>query len=278
MDKLKSKDIKETSVKDFEIEKFEIKHDALKKISRDLLKVRAELLIKFTKKFIASSTNIKYSGNLKKGSLAYNFLRCKNLALPSSKDKILDKMIEQRGGYGVPDCRVNRNRASVFATEGKVDHDGTETIFGQCWQICKNYNSNYTMFIQRGVDSRCWYANFIGEGSIDVGGPFRDSLDNIIAELESEALPLLIKSSNNRNDHGSNRDCFILNPSARSPTHLEMFKFLGAFLSYNICTKAPVPIHLAPVVWKQLLGDDLDLEDLESFDAYSSQVLKDLKE
>lgn len=57
-----------------------------------------------------------------------------------------------------------------------------------------------------------------------------------------------------------------------------MFKFMGAFLSYNICTKAPVPIHLAPIVWKQLLGDDLDLEDLESFDAYSSQVLKDLKE
>lgn len=127
------------------------------------------------------------------------------------------------------------------------------------------------------MDARCWYAEFKGEGSIDAGGPFRDSLDNIASELESTALPLLIKSPNNRNDHGSNRDCFILNPSARSPTHLEMFKFFGALLSFHICTKAPVPLHLAPTVWKQLLGDDMELEDLETIDAYSSKVLVDLK-
>lgn len=56
-----------------------------------------------------------------------------------------------------------------------------------------------------------------------------------------------------------------------------MFKFFGALLSYHICTKAPVPLHLAPTVWKQLLGDDLELEDLETIDAYSSKVLVDLK-
>ena len=57
-----------------------------------------------------------------------------------------------------------------------------------------------------------------------------------------------------------------------------MFKFLGAFLSFAIRTKAPVPIHLAPSVWKQLLGDELGFHDLEGFDAYSSQVLKDLRD
>mmetsp|Transcript_18316 Transcript_18316/g.24458 ORF Transcript_18316/g.24458 Transcript_18316/m.24458 type:complete len:162 (-) Transcript_18316:772-1257(-) len=97
-------------------------------------------------------------------------------------------------------------------------------------------------------------------------------------ELETEVLPLLIKTSNNRNDHGNNRDCFMLNPSSRSPTHLEMYKFFGAFLAFAMMTKSPIPIHLAPSLWKQLLGEELEMADLESFDAYSSQVLIDLRD
>ena len=178
-----------------------------------------------------------------------------------------------------PRVNVNRNKASVFATDGKVDHDGTQTIFGQFFQQCKDADPNYGMFRRQGVEARCWYVKFIGEASVDAGGPFRDSLDNIVAELESDVLPLLIKTSNNRNDHGTNRDCFMINPSSRSPTHLEMFKFLGAFISFSIMTKAPIPIHLAPTVWRQLLGDELeDMSDFESFDAYSSQVLVDLRD
>lgn len=118
----------------------------------------------------------------------------------------------------------------------------------------------------------------MGEGSIDAGGPFRETLDDITKELETDVLPLLIKTSNNRNDHGDNRDCFMLNPTSRSPTHLEMYKFFGAFLAFSIMTTAPIPIHLAPSVWKQLLGDELEMTDLESFDAYSSQVLIDIRD
>ena len=118
----------------------------------------------------------------------------------------------------------------------------------------------------------------MGEASVDAGGPFRESLDNMTKELESEVLPLLIKTSNNRNDHGLNRDCFTLNPSSRSPTHLEMYKFFGAFLAFAMMSKSPLPIHLAPSLWKQLLGEELEMSDLESFDAYSSQVLVDLRD
>jgi len=70
----------------------------------------------------------------------------------------------------------------------------------------------------------------------------------------------------------------MVNPNSRSPTHLAMFKFFGAFLSFAMMSKAPIPIHLAPSLWKQLLGDDLEMSDLEGFDAYSSQVLIDLRD
>ena len=69
-----------------------------------------------------------------------------------------------------------------------------------------------------------------------------------------------------------------MNPSSRSPTHLEMYKFFGAFLSFSMMSRSPMPIHLAPSIWKQLLGEELEMEDLEGFDAYSSQVLIDLRD
>ena len=132
-------------------------------------------------------------------------------------------------------------------------------------------------FRHNSVDERCYRVKFKGEGSIDAGGPFRDSLVNIVGEMEDGLVPLLIKSPNNRNDHGANRDCFVLDPASTSPAHLEMFKFLGGFIGFGILSKSPVPLNLAPTVWKLILGEKMQLSDLDSIDAYSAQVLTDLK-
>ena len=238
-------------------------------MSKRLVSLRTDLFLKFTKQFIKAAPSVDLA-KVGPGTLGYHFLRNKSLALDSAKDKILEKRLRDIGSGGYADCTINRNKASVFAVDGKVDHDGTATCFGQFFQQLKANDPKFTNFRQQGVEARCWSANFVGEASIDAGGPFRDSLDNVTKELESDVLPLLIKTSNNRNDHGSNRDCFMINPSSRSPTHLEMYKFLGAFISFSIMSKAPIPIHLAPSVWKQLLNDELDMNDFESFDAYSS--------
>ena len=100
---------------------------------------------------------------------------------------------------------------------------------------------------------------------------------NIVEEMEAGTVPLFIKTPNNKNDHGTNRDCFILNPDSTGPAHLEMYKYLGAFIAYGIMSKAPIPLSLAPAVWKQILGDRMNIADLESIDAYSSQVMTDMQ-
>jgi hypothetical protein len=46
-------------------------------------------------------------------------------------------------------------------------------------------------------------------------------------ELQNGSLPLLIPTPNGRDDAGTNRDCFLLNPVAKSPLHMNMFRFLG---------------------------------------------------
>jgi len=92
-------------------------------------------------------------------------------------------------------------------------------------------------FRHKDMDGRIYRINFKGESSIDAGGPFRDSIVNIVNEMESGLVPLLIKSPNNRNEHGPNRDCFLLDSTSKSPAHLEMFKYLGGFIAFGILSK-----------------------------------------
>ena len=82
-------------------------------------------------------------------------------------------------------------------------------------------------------------------------------------------LPILIRSPNNRNEHGNNRDCFIFDSRSTTPAHKLMFKFFGGFLAYAFLSKSPMPFNLAPWVWKQLIQEEGTLNDLDGIDAYS---------
>ncbi len=61
--------------------------------------------------------------------------------------------------------------------------------------------------------------DFDGESSIDAGGPYRETLTNFVTELEKGVLPLLVKTQNNKTQHGDNRECFVVNSESVTPTH-----------------------------------------------------------
>ncbi len=125
------------------------------------------------------------------------------------------------------------------------------------------------MFKQNNTDTKSFSAKFLGEGSIDAGGPYRETLTNLCAEIEGPSLPLTIKSVNNRNNHGENRDSFVPNPASTTPTHLEMFKFLGYLIGNAIRSLSPLPLHFPPMFWKLILGDPCTLGDLKGIDTYT---------
>lgn len=102
-------------------------------------------------------------------------------------------------------------------------------------------------------------------------------MTNVVDELESNVLPLLIQTPNNRNTHGYNRECYCLNPAAVSPTHRELFVFLGHLLGFTIRTKSALDWHFPPIFWKQLLELPVSQLDFEGLDAYSYQIIKDLE-
>lgn len=154
------------------------------------------------------------------------------------------------------------------------DPDGLLSIFGQMFTQLRNHRYESVFRGQR--DAQLWSAEFVGEGSIDVGGPFRESISNLCSDLMSDATPLFIRVPNARNSVGLNREKWIPNPSAVSALHLSMYEFVGALMGMSLFIKFPLSLDLPSMVWKQVLASPVDKADLEAIDKLCVQALNEL--
>ena len=177
--------------------------------------------------------------------------------------------------YETSELKLNRMKIRKFVEKGKPDHMGENTIFGNMFQLLKN--KPYKVFKKKqGGGAQMFKVTFIGEASIDVGGPYREALSQACAELQSSALPLLIPSPNQKNDSGWGREKWIVNPSSKSIVHIEMYKFFGCLIGYAMRTGEFLNLDLPSFFWKQILELKLDRKDLENIDKYTIQVLDDI--
>ena len=267
---------KKSKIEDLKFSMMSFKKEELKvgstlhEIDEWTIKMRIRFLFTYCKAFSRAVKYISVDERNVAGTISQQHFASKNMVIASVINAIVDKQLSSLPNGETHEIRVNRRKAFEFIEEGNVDHEGKYSIFGQIMQQLKTLTPDMSNFRKNSMDERCYRIKFLGEGSIDAGGPFRDSLVNVVEEMEAGNLPLLIKSPNNKNDHGTNRDCFMLNPSSTSPAHLEMFKYVGGFIAFGILSKSPVPFNFAPTVWKQILDERMNLSDLESVDAYSS--------
>lgn len=70
-----------------------------------------------------------------------------------------------------------------------------------------------------------------GESVDDCGGGYSESIAEMCDELQNGSVAILIQTPNGRDESGSNRDCFLLNPSLKSSLHQNMFRFFGQLLA-----------------------------------------------
>ncbi len=61
----------------------------------------------------------------------------------------------------------------------------------------------------------------------DCGGGYSESIAEMCDELQNGSVPLLIPTPNGREESGSNRDCFLFNPTLTSSLHQNMLHFCG---------------------------------------------------
>ena len=56
---------------------------------------------------------------------------------------------------------------------------------------------------------------------------------------------------------------FVFNPACSSEKDLQHLKFLGVLFGVAIRTKKPIQLHIAPPMWKLLVGMSMTAKDLE---------------
>lgn len=160
-----------------------------------------------------------------------------------------------------PTIELNRIQVKKSRVKGGyAGPDGIKSVFGQ--MVMKSCLTREALMLPH----RVWKVQFVGESVDDYGGGYSESITEMCEELQNGSLPLLISTPNGRDDTGTNRDCFILNPMAKSTLHLNMFNFLGVLIGIAIRTGSPLSLNLAEPVWKQLAGMPLTIADITEID------------
>lgn len=188
---------------------------------------------------------------------------------------------------------VNRIRASKVKLAGS-DPTGKWSVFGQLFDGLSTVS--WRRFKSNKKGAQLWNVTFSGEGSIDVGGPYRESLTAAVEDLQSAATPLFLLCPNGKNSVGLNREKWIANPSCTDSRSLRQYEFVGVLLGIALRTKQTLALDFPASIWKRLLssrwdevdgkrrGDDGhsqshsadDIADLEAVDKLCVQALNEI--
>ena len=208
------------------------------------------------------------------------FSRITPLIFWDTKNESIQYYLENTSYTSSPgELKINRMKVRKFIDKGKPDLLGENTIFGAMFQHLRNYN--FKIFRKKkesgnNNSSKLFTVNFVGEASIDAGGPYRECLSQAFSELQSSALSLFIPSPNQKNESGSFREKWVVNPGANSIIELEMYKVFGGLIGYAIRTGEFINMDLPSIFWKSLLEVPKDRKDLEMIDKYAIQFLDDI--
>lgn len=184
-------------------------------------------------------------------------------------------------GCGKTQVVLNRIKASRAREDPKSDPSGIKSMFGQLFnsvrKMARQTSFSFKQYRRARPTDQLWNVDFLGEGSIDVGGPYREAFTLACADLMSDATPLFLPSPNRTNSVGLNREKHVVNPAATSPLALEMYTFIGALFGIALRTKHTLALDLPSLVWKQVLGERVDRSDLEGVDHLCLQALDVIK-
>ena len=274
-----NKSIFTMTVKDLVFKKEQLSvRTAINKCSNDCLQKMFIVLKVFNEKVKDLLPYIDFSKALhNKMRLSAYYNKITPLIFWDSKYEIIKSNLEKTSvNTETFELKINRLKVKKFIEKGVPDHLGEHTIYGQIFQHLKQYPFKIFRKKEGGNSCKIFYVQFQGEASIDAGGPYRECLSQAIGELQSPALPLFMQSPNQKNEAGSFREKWIVNPSSTSLTHLQMYEMLGGLIGYAMRTGEFLNMDLPSLFWKSLLEVPLERKDLEKVDKYTIQCLDDI--
>ena len=79
--------------------------------------------------------------------------------------------------------------------------------------------------------------------------------------MQSKYLDLFIKTPNNKNEIGQNRDKYMPNPLAKGQLNKEMYYFIGNLMLHAITSGNVLNLNLHPIFYKKLLGQEISFNE-----------------
>lgn len=95
---------------------------------------------------------------------------------------------------------------------------------------------------------------------IDQGGAYRNVLTDAFEELKG-SLDYLKRVENVE----TATNCYIVNEKQHDDDE-RVFNFIGGLMAFSFLTRQPFGIDLANLVWKQVMGSEIEMEDVRQFD------------
>ena len=130
---------------------------------------------------------------------------------------------------------------------------------------------NLYIFRNHVSDYQPFKVGFVDSGKvIDAGGAYRSVMSDVIDELQDEDKVKCLKKSP---DSPQGLQTFLLNE--KSDEDDDLFICLGGLLAFSFLTGQPFGVEMAPVVWKQIVSDKIDIEDLKNIDRNTYIRLRD---
>jgi hypothetical protein len=193
----------------------------------------------------------------------------RHLVLMSVKMKLMDAALRatsSRGHHRSVQVVINRYKAQQSKEQGFISPDTSKSSFVQTF---KQMYGKISWASLRGSEKvfRVSYAGGLGEQGVDAGGPYRETLTEVCTDLfNTDVLDLFIKSPNAVDERGQTRDRYVPNPVYTSPQSIQMYEFVGVWIGLSFRTKSNLPFQLSSMLWKTLVGETLNIDDIEEID------------
>ena len=249
-------------------------------------------------------SNKKEDKNDEYSSLSTLMTQFRYIISPKIKNEILHNIIElteydeeliQIPSFNVERLNEDKNNDKINNSEQMFKKfiirpprkQGGELIFQKIntapEMIFKNmteFNQVYEQYLQ--VDPACFRVKrfdlvhvafkikYMNEFVQGLSGPYRQFFSDIANELEnSDKINLLCPTQNNLNKKGEYKDKYTINPKSEE---FSQFEFLGILMGLCIRTGVYLPVNLCSLVWKKIIGEKIDKNDILIFDEGLSKM------
>ena len=178
---------------------------------------------------------------------------------PSRYNKSSQLQVERR-----PSITINRLVDFNKAPSSRGTSDGKSVM----QQTIQEFGYGQVSPIGLRQRDRAFHVYFEGERSVDVGGPYREVLTQIVADMEKDNV--LVPTPNNKGKTGTFQGCLVPNPHVAGDSSSHVLKythvFVGQIIGIALRTKNPIVLNMPPLIWKLLVGQRADREDLRGLD------------